>query len=66
MTARFIASLFKHIPGPEVVVTARSPAKAAPTAEAHPAISSSHCTVFTPSDLCFESSCRMSVAGVIG
>ena len=31
-----------------MVVTANAPANEAPTAEAHPAISSSHCTVFTP------------------
>ena len=48
ITAKFMASLFKHTPGPEVVVTAKAPANAAPTADAQPAISSSHCTVFTP------------------
>ena len=51
---------------PEVLVAASAPAKAAPTALAHPAISSSHCTVVTPIDLCLASSCRMSVAGVMG
>ena len=66
ITARFIASLFRQTPGPEVVVTAKAPAKAAPTAEAQPAISSSHCTVLTPNDLCLANSCRISVAGVIG
>ena len=66
ITAKFIASLFRQMPGPEVVVTASAPANDAPTAEAHPAISSSHCTVFTPSDLCLANSCRISVAGVMG
>ena len=61
-----MASLFKHTPGPEVVVTAKAPANAAPTADAQPAISSSHCTVFTPKDLCLANSCKISVAGVIG
>ena len=66
ITARFIASLFKHIPGPDVDVQASAPAYAAPTADAQPAISSSACIVMTPMDLCFASSCRMSVAGVMG
>ena len=66
MTARFIASLLRQMPGPDVLVTAKAPAKDAPTAEAHPAISSSHCTVVTPRLLCFDSSCSTSVAGVMG
>ena len=66
MTARLMASDFRQMPGPEVDVAARAPANEAPTALAHPEISSSHCTVITPHDLCFESSWRMSVAGVIG
>ena len=66
MTARFIASDLRQMPGPDVDVTASAPANDAPTDDAHPAISSSHCTVVTPSDLCFDSSCRTSVAGVIG
>ena len=66
ITARLIASDFRHIPGPEVEVAARAPAKEAPTALAQADISSSHCTVMAPHDLCFASSCRMSVAGVIG
>ena len=61
-----MASDFKQMPGPEVEVTANAPAYEAPIAEAQPAISSSHCTVVTPNDLCFESSCSTSVAGVIG
>ena len=66
MTARFMASDFRQIPGPDVEVTANAPAKDAPKAEAAPLISSSHCTVVTPSDLCFDSSWSTSVAGVIG
>ena len=66
ITARLMASLFKQMPGPEVLVAANAPAKAAPTALAQPEISSSHCTVVTPSDLCLANSCRISVAGVMG
>ena len=33
---------------------------------AHPEISSSHCTVVTPQDLCLDNSCRMSVANGSG
>ena len=61
-----MASDFRQTPGPEVVVTANAPAYDAPIAVAQPAISSSHCTVVTPNDLCLESSCSTSVAGVIG
>ena len=42
MTARFMASDFRQIPGPEVEVTASAPAKEAPKADAAPLISSSH------------------------
>ena len=66
ITARFMASLLRQIPGPEVEVTPKAPAKEAPSAEAAPLISSSHCTVMTPHDLCFDSSCSTSVAGVMG
>ena len=66
MTARFMASDFKQTPGPDVDVTASAPAKEAPMAVEQPEISSSHCTVITPSDLCLDSSCSTSVAGVIG
>ncbi len=53
-------------PGPEVVVTASEPPKAAPSAAPMPAISSSAWKVRTPKFLCRDSSCRMSEAGVIG
>ena len=65
-TAREVASLFSATPGPDVVVMPRCPANDAPMASAAAAISSSACTVRTPKFLCFESSCRMSLAGVIG
>ena len=61
-----IVSLFSATPGPEVVVTPRWPLNAAPRATPTAAISSSACTVRTPKCLCFESSWRMSLAGVIG
>ena len=54
------------MPGPEVVVTPRRPAKAAPMAAPMPAISSSAWNVVTPNALCLLSSWRMSEAGVIG
>ena len=66
ITARFIVSDFRQMPGPDVDVTANAPAKAAPTALAQAEISSSHCTVIAPHDLCFDNSCSMSVAGVMG
>ena len=50
----------------EVEVAASAPANEAPMALAQPDISSSHCTVMTPHDLCLASSCNMSVAGVMG
>ena len=49
-----------------MVVTPRWPANAAPSAMPAAAISSSACTVRTPKCLCFDSSWRMSDAGVIG
>ncbi len=61
-----IVSLLRARPGPLVVVTPRWPLKAAPNATPTAAISSSACTVRTPKCLCFESSWRMSLAGVIG
>ncbi len=61
-----IVSLFSASPGPLVVVTPRWPANAAPSAMPTAAISSSACTVRTPKCLCFDSSWRMSLAGVIG
>ena len=66
ITARPIASLFNARPGPDVDVAAKQPAKLAPIEVQIPAISSSACTVITPKSLRFESSCRISVAGVIG
>ena len=48
ITARPRASDFRDSPGPEVVVTASSPAYAAPMAVQMPAISSSACMVVTP------------------
>ena len=65
-TARPMVSDFSATPGPEVVVTASEPPKAAPRAAPTPAISSSAWKVRTPKRLCLLSSCRMSEAGVIG
>ena len=65
-TASEIVSLFSARPGPLVVVTPRCPANAAPSAMPTAAISSSACTVRTPKCLCFDSSWRMSEAGVMG
>ena len=65
-TAREVVSLFRATPGPLVVVTPRCPANAAPSAMPIAAISSSACTVRIPKCLCFDSSWRMSDAGVIG
>lgn len=65
-TASPMVSDFSATPGPEVVVTAREPPKAAPRAAPMPAISSSAWKVRTPKFLCLLSSCRMSEAGVIG
>ena len=65
-TARLVVSLFSATPGPDVVVTPRWPANAAPSAMPAAAISSSACRVRTPKFLCFDSSWRMSLAGVIG
>ena len=66
ITARPMASDFSAMPGPEVVVTPRLPAKEAPMAAPMPAISSSAWNVVTPKSLCLDSSWRMSEAGVIG
>ena len=66
ITARPIDSDFSAMPGPEVVVTPRLPANAAPMAAPIPAISSSAWKVVTPNDLCLLSSWMMSDAGVIG
>ena len=66
LTARPMVSDLSAMPGPLVVVTPRWPPKAAPRAAPMPAISSSACSVRTPKFLCFDSSWRMSDAGVIG
>jgi hypothetical protein len=65
-TAKPTVSLFSDTPGPLVVVTPSEPPKAAPSAAPTPAISSSAWNVRTPNRLCLLSSCRMSLAGVIG
>lgn len=65
-TASPIVSDFRATPGPDVVVTASEPPNAAPSAAPMPAISSSAWKVRTPKFLCFDSSCRMSEAGVMG
>src|ERR687895_1881000 len=64
--ARPNVSDFRSSPGPDVVVTARCPEKAAPTAIPAAAISSSAWIVRTPKFLWRDSSWRMSEAGVIG
>jgi hypothetical protein len=66
LMARPMASAFSARPGPLVVVTPRWPPKAAPIALVMAAISSSAWSVRTPKFLCFDSSWRMSEAGVIG
>ena len=66
LMARPSASDLRSSPGPLVAVMPRWPANAAPTATAAAAISSSACRVRMPKFLCFDSSCRMSDAGVIG
>src|SRR5215471_13416049 len=59
-------SAFRHMPGPEVLVTPSAPPNAAPSAAPTPLISSSAWNVRTPNRLYLASSCRMSDAGVIG
>src|SRR5258708_1079932 len=66
ITASPNASAFRPRPGPEVVVIPLEPANDAPIAEQIPAISSSAWNVLTPKFLYFESSCKISEAGVIG
>ena len=66
ITARPIASPLSAMPGPLVAVTAMAPPNAAPMADVIAAISSSAWNVRTPKFLCRASSCRMSLAGVIG
>src|SRR6266536_5410381 len=65
-TASPIDSPLSAIPGPDDDVTASAQPNDAPIAAPMPAISSSAWNVRTPNRLCFESSCRMSDAGVIG
>ncbi len=66
ITAKPSASPFSAMPGPLLAVTAISPANAAPMAEVIAAISSSAWKVSTSKCLCLASSCRMSLAGVMG
>ena len=66
IVARPIDSVLRATPGPLVVVIASAPPKAAPIAAVIPAISSSAWNVLTPKFLYMESSCKMSLAGVIG
>ncbi len=66
ITARLIASDLSASPGPLVVVTPRAPPNEAPMAAQTAAISSSAWKVTTPKFLYRASSCRMSLAGVIG
>ena len=61
-----MVSPFNATPGPLVVVTPRAPPYEAPNAAPTAAISSSACIVVTLNRLCLLSSCRMSLAGVIG
>ena len=59
-------SLFRHMPGPLVATTAKSPAKLAPMAIPMAAISSSAWRVLTPYFLRADKPSRMGEAGVIG
>jgi len=65
-TARPMASPLSAMPGPDDVVTPSAPPNAAPIVAPMPAISSSAWNVRMPKRLCLLSSCRMSLAGVIG
>ena len=64
--ARPIASPLRAMPGPLEAVTPIAPPNAAPIAAQMAAISSSAWNVRTPKFLYLLSSCRMSLAGVIG
>jgi len=66
ITAKPIPSCFSAMPGPLDVVTAIAPPNDAPIAAVIAAISSSAWNVRMPKFLCRESSCKMSLAGVIG
>ncbi len=65
ITANPMASAFKAMPGPDVVVIANDPPNEAPIQEHMAAISSSAWNVLTPKFLYFANSCRISEAGVI-
>ena len=65
-TASEIVSPLSATPGPLVVVTPSDPPYEAPSAAPIAAISSSACMVVTLNRLYLLSSCRMSLAGVIG
>ena len=60
------ASCLRTTPGPLLIVMAKSPAKAAPMVELAAEISSSAWKVLTLNSRCRETSCRMSLAGVMG
>jgi len=66
VTARPMPSLLSAMPGPLEAVTPIAPPKEAPIAAVTAAISSSAWIVRTRKRLCMASSCRMSLAGVIG
>src|SRR5438034_7258445 len=66
VTASPMASPLSAMPGPLEAVTPIAPPNAAPMAAVAAAISSSAWIVRTRNRLCNASSCRMSLAGVIG
>ena len=66
MLARPMNSLFKHIPGPLVATTDKSPAKLAPMATPIAAISSSACTVLMPNFFRADRPSKTGDAGVMG
>ena len=66
MTASAIPSDFSARPGPLVAQSPIPPPNAAPMIAPTAAISSSAWKVRTWKRLCIESSCRMSLAGVMG
>ena len=66
ITARFMASVLRAMPGPDETVTPSAPPKEAPIAEQTAAISSSAWKVVTPKFLYCDRSWSTSEAGVIG
>ncbi len=66
ITARPIDSPLSAMPGPLEAVVPSAPPNEAPIAEAMAAISSSAWKVVTWKRRCRASSCRMSLAGVMG